>query len=133
LAPSSHQKVRSALLQMTRDAGLLLGNAGKGGALGTVQRPLLSPHVQELLMQDDPAFLAGFLQAPAAGSTRKKQPAVLPQSAKAVKPSAKPKANPKSKAKAKAPEQAKAMPKAKRQAARTPARQTAGTARRASA
>lgn len=133
LAPSSHQKVRSALLQMIRDAGLLLGNAGKGGALGTVQRPLLSPHVQELLIQDDPALLTGFLQAPAAGSARKKQPAAHPQSAMADKPSAKPKGNPKSKANAKAPEQAKAMPKAKRQAARTPAAKTAGAARRASA
>lgn len=61
LAPSSHQKVRSALLQMLRDAGLLAGKAGKGGTLGTVQRPLLSPQVQELVVSDDPALLAGFL------------------------------------------------------------------------
>jgi hypothetical protein len=61
LAPSSQQKVRSALLQMLRDAGLLVGKAGKGGTLGTVQRPLLSPQVQELVTSDDPALLAGFL------------------------------------------------------------------------
>ena len=61
LAPSSQQKVRSALLQMLRDAGLLAGKAGKGGTLGTVQRPLLSPQVQELVVSDDPALLGGFL------------------------------------------------------------------------
>ena len=61
LAPSSQQKVRSALLQMLRDAGLLSGKAGKGGTLGTVQRPLLTPQVQELVVSDDPALLGGFL------------------------------------------------------------------------
>jgi hypothetical protein len=61
LAPSSQQKVRSALLQMLRDAGLLAGKASKGGTLGTVQRPLLSPQVKELVASDDPALLAGFL------------------------------------------------------------------------
>ena len=66
LAPSSQQKVRSALLQMLRDAGLLVGKAGKGGTLGKVQRPLLSPQAQELVTSDDPALLAGFLlHAPA--------------------------------------------------------------------
>lgn len=61
LAPSSQQKVRSALLQMLREAGLLAGKAGKGGTLGTVQRPLLSPQVQEMVASDDPALLVGFL------------------------------------------------------------------------
>ena len=61
LAPSSQQKVRSALLQMLRDAGLLAGKAGKGGTLGTVQRPFLSPQVQEVVASDDPELLAGFL------------------------------------------------------------------------
>ncbi|MCP9891416.1 DUF1819 family protein [Cyanobium sp. Aljojuca 7D2] len=61
LAPSSQQKVRSALLQMLRDAGLLAGKAGKSGTLGTVQRPLLSPQVQELVASDDPSLLVGFL------------------------------------------------------------------------
>jgi hypothetical protein len=66
LAPSSQQKVRSALLQMLRDVGLLVGKPGKGGTLGMVQRPLLSPQVQELVISDDPALLAGFLlRAPA--------------------------------------------------------------------
>jgi hypothetical protein len=68
LAPTSQQKIRSALLQMLRDAGLLAGKAGKGGTLGTVQRPFLSPQVQERLLNDDPALLAGFLFHPPARS-----------------------------------------------------------------
>lgn len=129
LAPSSTQKVRSALLQMIRDAGLLLGKAGKGGTLGTVQRPLLSPQVQELLAQDDPALLAGFLQVPAMGSSRRKPSATHRPPATAEQPSAKPKP----KAQAKAPAQPKATPKAKAKAARKPAAKTAGATRRASA
>jgi hypothetical protein len=70
LAPSSQQKVRSALLQMLRDAGLLSGKAGKGGTLGTVQRPLLSPQVQELVVSDDPALLVGFLAHRQANPTK---------------------------------------------------------------
>lgn len=99
LAPSSHQKVRSALLQMLRDAGLLAGKAGKGGTLGTVQRPLLSPQVQEVVTSDDPALLAGFLlHGPAkpaktrSGSAAVKGPArttAKPGSKPAVKPAAK--------------------------------------------
>ena len=82
LAPSSQQKVRSALLQMLRDAGLLVGKAGKGGTLGTVQRPLLSPHVQELVTSDDPALLAGFLlHTPA-------KPPAKPKPKRAAKPAA---------------------------------------------
>ncbi|MEB3259460.1 MAG: DUF1819 family protein [Cyanobacteriota bacterium] len=66
LAPSSLQKVRSALLKMLRDAGLLAGKAGEGGTLGTVQRPSLSPEAQDVVAGDDPALFAGFLhQAPA--------------------------------------------------------------------
>jgi len=72
LAPSSQQKVRSALLQMLRDAGLLAGKAGKGGTLGTVQRPLLSPQVQELVASDDPALLVGFLVHGPAKPARKR-------------------------------------------------------------
>ena len=80
LAPSSQQKVRSALLQMVRDAGLLAGKAGKGGMLGTVQRPPLSPQVQELVTSDDPALLAGFLlHAPA---KPKPKPATKPAAKK---------------------------------------------------
>ena len=99
LAPSSQQKLRSALLQMLRDAGLLAGKAGKGGTLGTVQRPLLSTQVQELVASDDPALLAGFLhQAPAKppksrnASTSPKtssRPAAKPKAKAAAKPAAK--------------------------------------------
>ncbi|WP_255087769.1 BrxA family protein [Synechococcus sp. Tobar12-5m-g] len=64
VAPSTQQKIRSTLLHMLRDAGLLVGKAGKGGVLGTVQRPLLSTEVQQLVTADDPALLAGFLVAP---------------------------------------------------------------------
>lgn len=82
LAPSSQQKVRSALLQMLRDVGLLVGKPGKGGTLGTVQRPLLSPHVQELVTSDDPALLAGFLVHAAAKP--KPKPAAKPAAKKAA-------------------------------------------------
>jgi hypothetical protein len=127
LAPSSQQKVRSALLQMLRDAGLLAGKAGKGGTLGTVQRPLLSPQVQELVGSDDPALLAGFLLSPSAR-------AVKAGTAKAAnpKPAAKPASKPAPKAvtksasmpAAKSAEKAAAKPKSK------PAAQTAPPARR---
>ncbi len=93
LAPSSQQKVRSALLQMLRDAGLLAGKAGKGGTLGTVQRPLLSPQVQELVGSDDPALLAGFLlHAPAKPTKSRKaalKPPAKPKPKEATKPAAK--------------------------------------------
>jgi len=82
LAPSSQQKVRSALLQMLRDAGLLVGKGGKGGTLGRVQQPLLSPQVQELVTSDDPALLAGFLlHTPA-------KPPAKPKPKRAAKPAA---------------------------------------------
>ena len=81
LAPSSQQKVRSALLQMLREAGLLVGKSGKSGTLGTVQRPFLSPQVQELVASDDPALLAGFLHhapaKPKAKPAAKKAPPAL--------------------------------------------------------
>jgi hypothetical protein len=107
LAASSQQKVRSALLQMLREAGLLVGKAGKGGTLGTVQRLLLSPHVQEVVTSDDPALLVGFLvHGPAkpaknrSGSTAAKasprttakpgpKPAVKPAAKASTKPAAK--------------------------------------------
>jgi hypothetical protein len=82
LAPSSQQKVRSALLQMLRDAGLLVGKAGQRGTLGTVQRPLLSPQVQELVASDDPALMAGFLVHAAAKPNPK--PAAKPAAKKAA-------------------------------------------------
>jgi hypothetical protein len=90
LAPSSQQKVRSALLQVLRDAGLLVGKAGKGGTLGTVQRPLLSPQVQELVTSDDPALLAGFLlHAPAKPKAKPPaKPKAKPKAKRAAKPAA---------------------------------------------
>jgi hypothetical protein len=74
--------VRSALLQMLRDVGLLVGKPGKGGTLGTVQRPLLSPQVQELVTSDDPALLAGFLLQ--ATAKPKAKPAAKPAAQKAA-------------------------------------------------
>ncbi|MCP9932697.1 DUF1819 family protein [Cyanobium sp. Candia 9D4] len=65
LSPSSQQKIRSTLLHMLRDAGLLAGKAGKGGTLGTVQRPQLSPKAHGLVEQEGPALLGGFLLSPA--------------------------------------------------------------------
>ena len=64
VAPSTQQKIRSTLLNMLREAGLLAGKAGKGGVLGTVQRPLLSPQVQNLIADEAPTLLAGFLVVP---------------------------------------------------------------------
>lgn len=64
LSPSSQQKIRSTLLHMLRDAGLLAGKAGKGGTLGTVQRPLPSPKAHGLVEDEDPALLVGFLLGP---------------------------------------------------------------------
>jgi len=96
LAPSSQQKVRSALLQMLRDAGLLAGKAGKGGTLGTVQRPILSPQVQEMVVSDDPALLVGFLlhgpaKNPSGSAAAKASPRTTakPGPRSAVKPAAK--------------------------------------------
>jgi hypothetical protein len=132
LAPSSQQKVRSALLQMLRDAGLLAGKAGKGGTLGTVQRPLLSPQVQELVGSDDPALLAGFLLSPSARAVKAgtakaanpkaaakpaSKPAPKAVTKSASKPAAKPAAKPADKAAAKP----KSKPAAKKAA---PARRT---------
>jgi hypothetical protein len=64
LSPSSQQKIRSALLKMLRDAGLLAGKAGKSGSLGTVQHPSLSLQAQQLVLEDDPALFRGFLLTP---------------------------------------------------------------------
>ena len=93
--------MRPALLQMPRDAGLLSGKAGKGGTLGTVQRPLISPQVQELVASDDPALLAGFLlHAPAKPKAKTaSKPAAKPKPKAAAKPAAK-KAAPAQRAKA---------------------------------
>jgi hypothetical protein len=96
LATSSQQKVRSALLQMLRDAGLLAGKAGKGGTLGTVQRPLLSPQVKEVVISDDPALLVGFLlHGPAKPAKNRSGSAAAKASPKTTaKPGAKPAVKP---------------------------------------
>ena len=127
LAPSSQQKVRSALLQMLRDAGLLSGKAGKGGTLGTVQRPLISPQVHELVASDDPALLAGFLlHAPAKpAKSRKSSDPPEPESKPGAKPAVRSSAKPKAKAASK--------PAAKPKAAAKPAAKKAAPAQRAKA
>ena len=121
LAPSSQQKVRSALLQMLRDAGLLAGKAGKGGTLGSVQRPLVSPQVQDLLADDDPALLAGFLLSPNAGllKTGKAKAATPRPTAKTgSKPAPKAATKPPAKSAAKASPKSSAKPAAKSAAKR---------------
>ncbi len=123
LAPSSQQKVRSALLQMVRDAGLLTGKAGKGGTLGTVQRPFLSPEVQEVVAGDDPALLAGFLLHAPAKLAKSQKAASAPQTP--TRPAAKPPA------KAASKPAAKASRKPKPKAAAKPAAKKAAPAERA--
>jgi hypothetical protein len=127
LAPSSQQKVRSALLQMLRDAGLLAGKAGKGGTLGTVQRPFLSPQVQEVVAGDDPALLAGFLLHAPAKPAKNLKAAASPQTP--TRPAAKPAAKTTTKPAAKAVSKPAAKPKPK--PAAKPAAKKAGPARRA--
>jgi hypothetical protein len=127
LAPSSQQKVRSALLQMLRDAGLLVGKAGKGGTLGTVHRPLLSPQVQEVVAGDDPALLAGFLLHAPAKPTKSLKAAASPQTP--TRPAAKPTAKTTTKPAAKAVSKPAANPKPK--PAAKPAANKAAPARRA--
>ena len=111
LAPSSQRKVRSALLQMLRDAGLLAGKAGQGGTLGTVQRPFLSPQVQEVVAGDDPALLAGFLLHAPAKPAKNLKAAVSLQTP--TRPAAKPAAKTTTKPAAKAVSKPAAKPKPK--------------------
>lgn len=131
LAPSSQQKVRSALLQMLRDAGLLVGKAGKGGTLGTVQRPFLSPQVQEVVAGDDPSLLAGFLLHAPAKLAKSRKAAASPQTPTrpAAKPPAKTAAKPPAKAATKPAAKASTKPKPK--PAAKPAAKKAAPARRA--
>jgi len=63
LSDSSQKRVRSTVLAMLREAGLLEGKANRSGQLGTVQRPSLSPQALALL-GDDPDLRAGFLLKP---------------------------------------------------------------------
>ena len=57
LAATSKEKLRQILLQMLSEAGLL----APGTALGTIQRPALSPTVVRAITSDSPDWLAGFL------------------------------------------------------------------------
>jgi hypothetical protein len=57
LTTSSKGKVRQVLLRMLAEAGLLT----EGAALGTIQRPALSPAVSRAVTADSPRWLAGFL------------------------------------------------------------------------
>ena len=127
LAPSSQQKVRSALLQMLRDVGLLVGKPGKRGTLGTVQRPFLSPEVQEVVAGDDPALLAGFLLHAPAKPAKSLKAAASPQTP--ARPAAKPAAKTTNKPAAKAVSKPAANPKPK--PAAKPAAKKAAPARRA--
>ncbi len=57
LAPSTKEKVRQILFRMLSEAGLVV----PGEALGSVQRPVLSPAVFHAITADAPELLAGFL------------------------------------------------------------------------
>jgi bacteriophage exclusion system BrxA-like protein len=57
LKTSSRSKIRQVLLLMLSEAGML----GVGTALGTIQRPVLSPAVLRAITADRPRWLAGFL------------------------------------------------------------------------
>lgn len=57
LATSSKYKVRQILLRMLTEAGLIV----KGAALGTIQRPALSPAVVRVITAESPHWLAAFL------------------------------------------------------------------------
>ena len=117
LAASSQQKVRSALLQMLRDAGLLVGKPGKGGTLGSVQRPLVSPQVQAVLEDDDPSLLVGFLLSSAARQHKAGQPKgtkLRPPTKPGSKPTRKPATKPGGQAAAKAAPETPPKPSGKR-------------------
>ena len=57
LSASSKTKIQQVLLLMLKEAGLLQ----KKPALGSICRPVLSPHVIAVIKDDDPCWLAGFL------------------------------------------------------------------------
>lgn len=57
LTAVTRAKLRRVLLRMLAEADLL----APGIALGTVQRPVLSPAVTSVIQADDPRWLAGFL------------------------------------------------------------------------
>lgn len=57
LKESSRKKVRAVLRRMLTEAGLLV----PGDALGTLQRAVPSPSTLAVILNDSPAWLAGFL------------------------------------------------------------------------
>jgi hypothetical protein len=57
LTENSKTKVRTVLLRMLTEAGILVG----GDSLGTVQRSVPSPAVLRAIRNDDSSLLAGFL------------------------------------------------------------------------
>ena len=63
LSSSSQMKVRSTVLSMLREAGLLAGKGNRSGLLGTVQRPSLSPQALRLIEESAPELRVGFLLA----------------------------------------------------------------------
>ncbi len=64
LSNSSEKKVRSTLLGMAREVGLLSGKANRSGLLGTVQRPSLSPQALAMIEENAPELRVGFLLKP---------------------------------------------------------------------
>ena len=57
ITPSSKSKIRQVLFKMLAEAGLL----SPGEALGIIQRPVLSPGVDQAVVADTPHWLAAFL------------------------------------------------------------------------
>ncbi len=57
LKASSRTKIRQVLLRMLVEAGILR----EGEALGTIQRPVLSPELVRIISLDSPRWLTGFL------------------------------------------------------------------------
>lgn len=57
LSNTSKIKVRQVLLSMLKEVGILTS----GAALGTIQRPVLSPAVLNVIQADSPRWLAGYL------------------------------------------------------------------------
>lgn len=57
LKEGSRQKLREVLLRMLHQAGVLV----RGGDLGIIQRPVLSPAVTRAIASDNPRWLACFL------------------------------------------------------------------------
>jgi hypothetical protein len=57
LTASTQAKIRSVLLSMLRDTGILV----PAGRENLIQRPVLSPEVLRTILAEDPRWLAGFL------------------------------------------------------------------------